>query len=63
MFERQCWLQKIVAQQPMLAEVKHIADARIQFGGLERQKKLVKELLQQGIINPMRERSSKASIG
>jgi hypothetical protein len=43
LLERQRWLQKLVAQQPMLSEVKRIVDARTQFGGLERQKNLVKK--------------------
>lgn len=63
LLERQRWLGKLVAQQPMLAEVKRIADARTQFGGLERQKKLVKEILTQGIANPMGERRSRTSNG
>jgi Transposase DDE domain len=63
LLERQRWLQKLVAQQPMLAEVKRIFEARTQFGGLERQKKLVREILTQGIANPMGERISKTSHG
>jgi hypothetical protein len=63
LLERQRWLQKLVAQQPMLSEIKRIADARTQFGGLERQKKLVKKILTQGIANHMGERGLRISNG
>ncbi len=63
LLERQRWLAELAAQQPLLAEVKRIANARTQAGGLERQKAMLKELLQNGFPNPLRERRSRASNG
>jgi hypothetical protein len=48
-----------VAQQHILEEVQRLANARTQFGGLERQKKLIREILKEGVSNPLGEHGAK----
>jgi hypothetical protein len=50
---------KNCAQQHILDEVQRIANARTQFGGLERQKKLIREILKKGVSNPLGEQGAK----
>ena len=51
LLERQRSLQKMVEHEPLVAKVKQIVAARTQFGGLPRQERLVRAVIQTGLAS------------
>ena len=51
LLERQRSLQRMVEHEPLVAKVKQIVAARTQFGGLPRQERLVRAVIQAGMAS------------